>query len=856
MDCGPASLASLLSLLGVSVSYGRLRDLCATDVDGTSIDTIQKVSADLGMTLEQVLIPPEFLFARTVRSLPCLIVVLKPNGFTHFVVASQASRKLVEVMDPAVGRRLLSRSEFVRWLYSHEALVPMDQWLDWATSASFKAVLFEFAQDHSIDMHKFSEVFDEAVESRDWRRISTLDACLRSCATLGDASNKVRSTIPKEFLALYEAALADPEVLPQRNFQVAPDGDDESQARVKGAVLLRVPAANWNSDGTAKREEAVVDLRESASLDEPEYKGKQWLPVRLLIAALPKRTMGVLWFTAILTGLLTVAEISVLAIVLRLLPTPSSAFIYLIVPLLLAPILVYALVDYLASRLTFELGRGLDTRLSGVFLRKLLRLPDRYFSSRTVSDLLDRAHKTYIMRSLPNLVLHGLANHARALAIVVMLIFLEPGLAVYFLALGLAYALLPFLVLRSLQEKNYQALTHNGALSTQYLDLLRGKDAVDAHDASSSIELEQESLLLKWRNAELSFLNGGVLADGIQWTIMLALICAVVVLLEGRGNTFLVAFWLLQLPVLSSVSLAMYRQYQRQHNVALRLHELLASPEDEVESTSQAGFVDPVEVEFRSVSVSRSSQKVLSDVNLKIEKGEHLAIVGESGSGKSTFVSTLLGWLPIEDGDLTVDGRALAPSVANELRHATAWIDPDSYLWNDTIVRNILGFSGDQTDPDLEQVLTISDVMDDLPRRKLGLETSVGENASKLSGGEGQRLRIARAMVRQSPVLVILDEALRGLDSKKRRALLDELRKYWADATLINVTHDPEEALDFDRVLVFSDGCLVEEGNPASLSANAQSEFARLVESKHVFTDSVLAPDKWTQAELEQGSIS
>ncbi len=105
MDCGPASLKALLEGFGISVSYGRLREACQTDVDGTSIDTLEEAAVQLGLDAEQVMIPVDHLLISEAEALPALVVTRQPNGVTHFVVAWKRLGRFIQLMDPATGRR-------------------------------------------------------------------------------------------------------------------------------------------------------------------------------------------------------------------------------------------------------------------------------------------------------------------------------------------------------------------------------------------------------------------------------------------------------------------------------------------------------------------------------------------------------------------------------------------------------------------------------------------------------------------------------------------------------------------------------------------------------------------------------
>ena len=132
MDCGPAALACLIQGFGLRASYGRLREACQTDVDGTSIDTIEDIAKDVGLRAEQIILPIDHVLATSSDVLPAIAVVRQPGGVLHFVVAWRKHGRLVQVMDPASGRRWPRASAFLDELYEHRMAVPAEAWRAWA----------------------------------------------------------------------------------------------------------------------------------------------------------------------------------------------------------------------------------------------------------------------------------------------------------------------------------------------------------------------------------------------------------------------------------------------------------------------------------------------------------------------------------------------------------------------------------------------------------------------------------------------------------------------------------------------------------------------------------------------------
>src|SRR5271170_3721748 len=140
-DCGPACLKALFGGFGTYLSYGRLREACQTDIDGTSIDALECVSQKLGLAVSQAIIPADFLLLEVAACLPAIVVVILPDGGTHFVVVWRVHGRFVQIMDPAVGRVWMDRNDFLRSLYIHQQEGPRAAWEEWSQSATFTAVL-------------------------------------------------------------------------------------------------------------------------------------------------------------------------------------------------------------------------------------------------------------------------------------------------------------------------------------------------------------------------------------------------------------------------------------------------------------------------------------------------------------------------------------------------------------------------------------------------------------------------------------------------------------------------------------------------------------------------------------------
>jgi hypothetical protein len=191
MDCGPAALGSVLGGFGIPVSYGRLREACQTDVDGTSIDTLEDVAVALGLDAEQVVTPLDHALRSEAEVLPGIAVVRLPNGVTHFVVVWATLGPWVQIMDPGSGRVWVRRDKLLHQLYIHAMPVPAASWREWAQSESFQAPLR--ARLHELGIEPM-QLLGPALAEDGADALARLDAATRMVHELVEAGALLRGT--------------------------------------------------------------------------------------------------------------------------------------------------------------------------------------------------------------------------------------------------------------------------------------------------------------------------------------------------------------------------------------------------------------------------------------------------------------------------------------------------------------------------------------------------------------------------------------------------------------------------------------------------------------------------------------
>lgn len=230
-------------------------------------------------------------------------------------------------------------------------------------------------------------------------------------------------------------------------------------------------------------------------------------------------------------------------------------------------------------------------------------------------------------------------------------------------------------------------------------------------------------------------------------------------------------------------------------------------------------------IEFKNVTFSYGKNNVISGFNLSIKKGEKVALVGLSGSGKSTLISLILRLYDIEKGEILIDGVNIKDYTIQSVREGFALVSQDIFLFNDTIKENLLA-GEDYSDKQIEHALEVSYASEYIKNLPEGLETHIGDRGMKLSGGQSQRLTIARAFLRDCPIM-LFDEATSALDNESEKVVQKALDQVASHKTVIAVAHRLSTIQKYDRIIVMKEGKKIEEGKHVELIAQG-GEYKKL----------------------------
>ncbi len=831
MDCGPAALRSLMAGFDLEVGYGGLREACRTDVDGTSINALEATAKGLGLDCSQLMVPVDHVVH---DQLPALLVVLLPSGMPHFVVGWRRTGHHVWVMNPASGRLLMRASVLEQMLYVHEQSVPASAWAAYALGDAFSNGLHRRLRRLGLDQRQADQ---RLAQAQDWRSRATLDAGVR---TLAGQSGRRRDVEDRLDALLSEPSAIPPQAWFARTEEALP-GDGEPQVMLRGAVLLR---ARGRADNAPDPRTLPLELQ--AALDAPPAR-----PAARLLDAV--RASGRLpWLSLLvlvmLAGSLVVAETVVLRGAIDD-PDPLRA---VLTALGLATVLA-AVEAGLAARV-LTLGRRLEHGLRALLAVHLPLLPDRFLRSRPSSDMAGRAHVLHELRTLPLLLGQGATAVVELVVLAVALVALHPPAAPLVLLATVLVGVVAGAVQLPLREREQRHREHAAALAHLELDAVLAVHPVRSLGGATALSSEHDDRMDCWRAAALALGRIRTWAAGLQGGLGAVLAVAIVMTslpaIDRPASQLLLVLWALGLPLVGERLALLAQQWPSLRALAMRLAEPLDAPVEEGAGAVPGGTRRPIRLQLQSVSAVAAGRPVLKQVDLDVACGEHVAIVGASGSGKSTLMAVLLGLHRPSSGAVLVDGEPLDRAVAERLWPGVAWVDPQVRVWNTSLVDNV--GQGRVADAAVHTAIESAELT--AVASRVG-DAALGDDGGLLSGGEAQRVRLARALAQQDVRLVVLDEALRGLDREQRTRLLERSRQHWSAATVLCATHDLRDASTFDRVLVVEEGAIVEDGAPADLAARQGSRFRSLLEAEQALRADLDDGLGWRRFSVAEGAV-
>jgi subfamily B ATP-binding cassette protein MsbA len=485
--------------------------------------------------------------------------------------------------------------------------------------------------------------------------------------------------------------------------------------------------------------------------------------------------------------------------------------------------------DFTETYFMGYVGRRIVTRLRTEIFQRALQLPIGYFDRNSSAILLSRL--TYNTEQIGQATTDSVAVIVREsltlIGSVAGLLYFNARLTLMALTIGPLVAWLVTIINKRFRRYSRRIQDSMGDVTRVAKESFEAPRLIKVYNAEAHLGRQFEAVNERnWRSNMRLILTKGlanpivqlVTAIGAAFVISIAISDAV----NGRMTSgdllaFLALLVNLAQPVRNLVGVA--GPMQQGIAGAQSVFEMLDEPA-ELEGRGHVVGRARGEVEFDHVSFAYDSGKgaALRDVSLKVAPGENIAIVGRSGSGKSTLVNLLPRFYDAVSGAVRVDGKDVREYELHNLRGQIAVVSQDVVLFNDTI-RNNIAFGRDVSAEALEAAAEAAHVMEFVRELPDGLETIVGDRGVLLSGGQRQRIAIARALLKNAPIL-ILDEATSALDTEAERHIQAALAQLVRNRTTFVIAHRLSTVEEADRIVVLDSGAIAESGTHAQLLAN------------------------------------
>jgi ABC-type multidrug transport system fused ATPase/permease subunit len=502
------------------------------------------------------------------------------------------------------------------------------------------------------------------------------------------------------------------------------------------------------------------------------------------------------------------------------------------------------LFSFLAISILLPVRHNIIRHLRNEMFTKLLSLPIGYFSEERKGDLMSRM--TYDVNEVQTSVMSVMEVFMREPILIAFylgyMIYLSPQLSLFLLIFlpisGLAIGRIGSSLRRYARTMAEQMSDINSVLD----ETLSGMRVVKAFNAEKSqylrfLKLNNENYRLRNKSASRSELASplsetlGVIVVAIILWFGGRLVLHGHSLTPGAFVTYIALFTQIINPV-KNLSSAL-NQVQKGSAALARMEEVLLA-ENTIQEMPDARPVKDFKdrIELRHVSFSYGEKQILKDINLTIEKGKTIALVGSSGAGKSTLADLIPRFHDVSGGEILLDGVNIKALKLDDLRRLIGVVSQEPILFNDTLYNNITLGTGGATEERVKEAARIAHADAFINHKTDGYNTVAGDRGTRLSGGERQRITIARAVLKNPPIL-ILDEATSSLDTESERIVQQAINNLMQDRTCIVIAHRLSTVQHADEIIVLDQGRIAERGRHESLLA-AGGIYSNLVAMQQV----------------------
>jgi subfamily B ATP-binding cassette protein MsbA len=501
-----------------------------------------------------------------------------------------------------------------------------------------------------------------------------------------------------------------------------------------------------------------------------------------------------------------------------------------VVLMVITTFLLKNLFNYLASHHIMHLKNGVLRDLRKSMYKKIIDLPISFYSEKRKGDIMARmlGDVNEVQNSFFSILELVVKEPLTIIFALATMFIISTKLTLFVLIFMPISGWIISKLAKNLRAQSLQAQKESGMLISIVDETLGGLKVIKSYNAEPTFKNRFNDSVTRLLNLTNSIGSRNNLATplseflGVTTIAVLLFYGGNLVLIDKSldGSAFIV-YLTLAFNILTPAKAISKASYSVKNGLAAaeRVFEVL-EVENEITSKENAVVKNTFEsdITIKNVNFKYEDEKVLKDFSLQVKKGQTVALVGQSGSGKSTIANLLTRFYDVNEGTITIDGVNIQDMNLQSLRGLMGLVTQDSILFNDTIKANILIGKIDATDEEIIEALKIANAYEFVNELPNGIHTNIGDSGNKLSGGQKQRLSIARAVLKNPPIM-ILDEATSALDTESEKFVQVALENMMQNRTSIVIAHRLSTIKNADVIIVMKKGKIVEQGSHDELIA-------------------------------------
>jgi ATP-binding cassette, subfamily B, bacterial MsbA len=509
--------------------------------------------------------------------------------------------------------------------------------------------------------------------------------------------------------------------------------------------------------------------------------------------------------------------------------------------LIMCSVILSNIFRYISNQIVNRVRIRIVQKIRNHLFNHLSSLHIGYFSNERKGDLLSRLTNDVqeMDNSLIGTIKQIIIEPLRIVIYFCFLLYTSVELTLFTVFFLPVSGLIVGVIVKNLKRESRKSQETLGSLVNIIDEMLFGLKIIKAFNAKQYIANKFWVQNEMYSQANIRIENKKEWAGPASETLSIAVVAGILmyggsIILGGDGSldassfiTYLFIFSQMIAPL--KVMSGVLGNMQKGIVAANRVFDILDTPlqvTDKPQAHQLTTFAD--KVEFKAVSFAYNDKKVLQNIGFELPKGKTVALVGVSGGGKSTLVDLLPRFYDVQQGEILIDNHNIKDCDTNSLRKLMGIVTQESILFNDTIYNNIAFGNEQATQEEVEQAAKIANAHQFIIQTENGYQTNIGDRGNKLSGGQRQRLCIARAVLKNPPIL-ILDEATSALDSESEKLVQEALSSLMKNRTALVIAHRLSTIQNADEILVLKAGEIIERGNHETL-LHQNGAYRKLIE--------------------------